>query len=360
MRRPRYDLDAIKAALPAYLEKTGCQPTPAKGGKEITALCPLHADKRASLVAVEKRPGLWTWYCHPCGEGGTVIDLHARRHGIDAAAAIADLGEFLHAPTLDASPAVRPSVRAMAGRATDTDADGDRIPGLGVPSPATPPKPPTAEPLAGDAADECNAAVAALIADTEARRNHAAALGVSPETLARLAQSLDLGLIDGRLCYLAHDGATWHGCQVRNRPGEKPRFLWKLGKPFLPWRGWRLHCARVRTVYVCEGQSDALALIDAGIESAGDPASKIAVVAAPGTAFPEWWASLFRFRRVILCGDRDEPGQKAVRKIGEILHPFAESVRVFSWAALPQRAATAGDIRELYQALNPQPLLKNE
>lgn len=355
MWRTRYDLAAIKAALPTYLERTGCHPMPAKGGKEIAALCPLHADKHASLIAVEKKPRLWTWYCHPCGEGGTVIDLHAKRHGIDAAAAIAELGDLLDAPILDSSPAVRPSVRALARGATDADADGDRIPGLGVPAPATPPKPPEAEPLAGEAATECNAAVAALIADEAARRDHATALGVSPATLASLAQSLDLGLIDGRLCYLAHDGATWHGCQVRNRPAEKPRFYWRHGKAFLPWRGWRLRDRRVRTVYLCEGQSDALALIDAGIEDAGDPAAKVAVIAAPGTAFPEYWADLFRFRRVILCGDRDEPGQRAVRKIGELLHPVVESVRVFSWATLPPRTASAGDIRELYQSLNNQP-----
>src|SRR5690606_12180595 len=102
-------------------------------------------------------------------------------------------------------------------------------------------------PLAGEEAADCAAAVAALLADEAARRDHAAALGVSAGTLATLAGSHDLGLIDGRLAYLAHDGANWHGCQVRNRPGETPRFYWKSGKPFLPWRGWRLHDRRVRT-----------------------------------------------------------------------------------------------------------------
>lgn len=356
MSRRRYDLAAIKSALPAYLEKTGCELRPQKGGRELLARCPLHEDKNASLLAVEKQPGLWTWYCHPCGTGGTVIDLHAKAAGISDADAIAELGELLNAPVLDdpAPRSARPSVRPLAGGSRTADADDDRIPGL--PGAGSPPPPPVPELLAGEAAAACSGAVAALLDDGDARREHAAALGVSPDTLAKLAASLDLGLIEGRLAYLAHDGANWHGCQVRNRAGENPRFYWKHGKPFLPWRGWRLKDRRVRTVYLCEGQSDALALIDAGLEDALDAASPVAVVAAPGTSFPEHWPALFRFRRVVLCGDRDEPGQRAVRKIGEALLPLAESVRVFSWAALPDRAAAAKDLRELYQILKPSPI----
>lgn len=360
MSRRRYDLDAIKAALPGYLERIGCEPRPQKGGREILARCPLHEDRNASLIAVEKREGLWTWYCHPCGEGGTVIDLHARRSGIDAAAAIAELGELLNAPRLDdpAPRSARPSVRALARGSRTTDADDDRIPGLPGGGSTPPPKPPVPEPLTGDAAAECSGAVAALIADEDARRDHAAALGVSPVTLARLAAGLDLGLIGGRLAYLAHDGVDWHGCQVRNRPGEKPRFLWRHGKPYLPWRGWRLKDRRVRTVYLCEGQSDAIALIDAGLENLDDPAAPVAVVATPGTSFPDHWPALFGFRRVVLCGDRDEPGQRAVRKIGETLLPVAESVRRFSWAAVPKQASAAKDLRELYQTLKNSPTAK--
>jgi hypothetical protein len=350
MMKPRYDLNAIKAALPAYLERTGCEPRPIKNGSEITALCPLHADTHASMACVQKKPDLWTWYCHVCSEGGTVIDLHAKRNGIDTAGAIAELGEILNAPFTESAAPSRPSVRPLARGSRTTDAD-DRIPGLGRNALPVIPPPPKPEPLAGADAELCSGAVKALLSDESARRELAELLGVSPDTLARLAGTLDLGLIDGRLVYLAHDGENWHGCQVRGRPGEKSRFFWKVGKPFLPWRGWRLSDKRVRTVYICEGQSDAIALIDAGIEDASNPASKVAVIAAPGTAFPESWGDLFRFRRVILCGDRDEPGQRAVRKVGELLLPLAESVRVFSWAALPSRCAGAGDIRELCQTL---------
>lgn len=348
--KPRYDLNAIKAALPAYLERTECNPRPIKGGNELTALCPLHADTHASMACVQKKPDLWTWYCHVCSVGGTVIDLHAKRNGIDTAAAIAELGEILNAPFTESAAPSRPSVRHLARGSRMTDAD-DRIPGVGRNAPPVIPPPPKPEPLAGADADVCSGAVKALLSDESARREFSELLGVSPDTLARLAGTLDLGLIDDRLVYLSHDGENWHGCQVRGRPGEKLRFFWKVGKPFLPWRGWRLDDKRVRTVYLCEGQSDAMALIDAGIEDASNPGSKVAVIAAPGTAFPESWVDLFRFRRVILCGDRDEPGQKAVRKVGEMLLPVAESVRVFSWAALPPRCAGAGDIRELCQTL---------
>lgn len=348
MSRPRYDLNAIKSALPVYLEKTGCDPVSRKNGSEIAALCPIHHDHEPSLLAVEKEPGLWTWYCHVCGEGGTVIDLHAKRQGIKDGDAIGELGEMFAAPTLSSSPKYRPSVRARHRAGTDTDADeGDRIPGIPAPLERSKSPPPEPEPLTEDAAEECNKAVADLLQDENARREWAERLGVKPNTLAALAGSLDLGLVDGRLAYLAHGAEDWHGMQIRNLPGEKPRFYWKHGKGFLPWRGWRLDgTGRVRTVYLCEGQSDALALIDAGLE---DPTwkDKVAVIAAPGTSFPDHWRDLFAFRHVILCGDRDEPGQKAVRKIGDLLLPVAESVRVFSWAGL-ETAPDAGDLRELY------------
>jgi DNA primase len=92
-------------------------------------------------------------------------------------------------------------------------------------------------------------------------------------------------------------------------------------------------------------------LIDAGVEDA-TANGKVAVIAVPGTSFPSHWAEHFRFRHIILCGDRDEPGQNAVRKVGELLLPLAESVRVFSWAGIDP-ASNAGDIRELYQIIKP-------
>jgi len=76
----RYDLDALKATLPNYLQKIGVEIVRDTGSK-LVARCPLHDDSNPSFTA-EVKGGVWLWFCHPCQRGGTVIDLHAAIHGV--------------------------------------------------------------------------------------------------------------------------------------------------------------------------------------------------------------------------------------------------------------------------------------
>ena len=331
----KYDLDAIKARLPDYLDRIGAQPQPKRDG-ELVALCPLHEDTEPSLKAKLEGNGAWSWYCHPCAEGGSVIDLEMKRTGAAIGDAVRALGSLLEL-TPDPAASVRPSVRATLKGTANADKPPER-----------PAEPPPAEPLQGDAAKTCADACAALERDTATRDRIAADLGIPSPILASLSRSLDLGLHGDRLAYLYHDHDEFYGLQLRGRNGEKTRFWFAEGKAYHPWRGWRLLARTTRTVYLCEGQSDALALIAAGLEDPANPDSKSAVVAIPGTSFPDHWPRLFAYRHVILCGDNDAPGQKAVAAVGSKLARLAESVRFLNWAGLPESLRAAKDVRDLY------------
>jgi DNA primase len=76
------------------------------------------------------------------------------------------------------------------------------------------------------------------------------------------------------------------------------------------------------TVYLTEGESDALALIAAGIESDGTAVA----VASPGTSFPSAWAPLFRGKRVVLCYDSDAAGRTATATVAATLKNHAREI----------------------------------
>jgi hypothetical protein len=73
--------DEIIAANPIvpHLERQGFTIT--RKGKESFTLCPFHDDHHPSMrVNAEKG----TWYCDPCGIGGSVIDFEMRRRSMSA------------------------------------------------------------------------------------------------------------------------------------------------------------------------------------------------------------------------------------------------------------------------------------
>jgi hypothetical protein len=156
----------------------------------------------------------------------------------------------------------------------------------------------------------------------------AESLGLDRETLRHAAWGASgLGLAAGKygkptwLCYAYPNGLKWRNPD----PLAKPRFLWNVGKPTAPWRmEWALK-HEVRTVYLCEGESDCLALIAAGIESDGTAAC----VASPGTSFSQAWAAMFTGKQVVLCFDLDQPGQVAAVNVAGMLVGHAASVSIW-------------------------------
>lgn len=77
------EADTLKQLLPIYLEEIGHPPIFHPGGTRLTARCPLHQDTKPSFTA-RLNGKTWEWFCHPCGTGGTIIDLHAACSGRNA------------------------------------------------------------------------------------------------------------------------------------------------------------------------------------------------------------------------------------------------------------------------------------
>ena len=248
--------------------------------------------------------------CYPCGWQGDVFAL---------AQWLGRAGTF--------PEAVR-HVADVLGRGVATTATtAPRKPK--APPPPPPPLSEDEEQLLRDAV--CNFSDAAD-GDTVLIHAIARSLGVSIKTLRHAAFGGWLGLCEGRvwkgrrlpvwLAYVYPSGLKWRRPSATT---EGPRFDVLFGHLAEPWRmPWAMR-PEVQTVFICEGESDAIALIEAGAER--DPSC--AVVAAPGTAFKAAWGPLFAGKRVVLCLDLDDAGRAATAKVAGILRPHAAAV--LSW-----------------------------
>ena len=130
-----------------------------------------------------------------------------------------------------------------------------------------------------------------------------------------------LGWEQGSLCYAYPSGLKWRNPS----PDGKPRFRWLTGTAASPWRA-DLIGRNTRKVILTEGESDALAIIAAGLENDWQTVA----CASPGTSFQARWAGLFAGKDVVVWFD-DEPsraGARAAERTAAVLHPVAASVRL--------------------------------
>jgi hypothetical protein len=165
---------------------------------------------------------------------------------------------------------------------------------------------------------ECVAAAERLIANDAAREMLASRRNWKPETIRNLALDLCLGLTeDGKLAFLYESGV-----KLRWEDNGERVIKWKFGKKWF-WRGWAIK--QSHAVYLCEGETDAITLIDVGYETD----SRVNVVALPDAWFNvDPYAPLFVGKQVIIATDWDEPGKRAAEKINEALKEVATVLRL--------------------------------
>jgi DNA primase len=84
-----------------------------------------------------------------------------------------------------------------------------------------------------------------------------------------------------------------------------------------------------QTIYLCEGETDTITLIDRGIEEDG---KTIAVGVQGATLNIEPWTFLFAGKDVVIAMDNDEAGSKADARIERILSGDTKSIQHF-WQA---------------------------
>lgn len=143
------------------------------------------------------------------------------------------------------------------------------------------------------------------------------------ESIVELAHEPSLGWQDGKLAFLYESGV-----KLRWREDGERVIKWAFGEPWL-WRGGLLW--NRSTAYICEGETDAISLIDARFEKDGETV----VVAIPSaTTFKDEWAVLFKDKEVILALDCDAAGLRATTKIAGLLGPVVGSLKQLDWGGL--------------------------
>jgi len=129
------------------------------------------------------------------------------------------------------------------------------------------------------------------------------------ETIRELAREGSLGCWKKGISFLYRTGM-----KVRWDRAVAREIRWVFGGPSSMWREQRV--AAAGTIYVTEGESDAITLIDAGMENDG----RTAVVALPSaTTLSPSFVPLFAGKHVILCLDADKAGECATNKFGSML-----------------------------------------
>ena len=178
--------------------------------------------------------------------------------------------------------------------------------------------------------DECLRAIemAVMLRDTPNLCERVArARGWKPETIGNLSFEPSVGWHEGKLAFIYESGV-----KLRWRQHGERIVRWAFGKPWL-WRGSLIYTAAA--IYLCEGETDAISLIDAGLESDG---RTVAVALPSATTFNERWADLFLGKEVILAFDADKAGREATHRVSRLLRHHVASLKQLNWRGL-QRAS---------------------
>jgi hypothetical protein len=318
--RPRCAIDTRELkqrySLPFLWSHLGLPGSPARHCKS-----PLREDKNPSFSVWQDSAGNWRWKDHATGEGGDTIAFLARARKTSQGEAIRYL-------------------RELTGDVTDHPSN----PGPGRPSitqvrPATESNPVTnlgnkrhivnlGYLMTPKESTRCYRACEALALNI-ALQGYVADYGKwKPETIRNLALDVCLGWDrdSEKLVYLFESGmqsrANLYG------PSSERGFRWEFGKPFL-WRGFPLLdrelSKHISTVYLTEGQSDCIRLIDYGLES---DSSSLCVAIPGANIFSAPWAEMFRGKKVFLIPDIDAAGQISLYKLQSLILPVAADVRV--------------------------------
>ena len=267
-----------------------------------SARCPFHEDKTPSFSLYQNAKSDSRWKCHAgCGQGDA-IDFLAKFENIPIAAACA---RFIELAGLSGATARR--VLMAAPREV-------KLPKHEV----------FPDEIYRFSAEECRVAdrmTATLSADLALCKRVADVRNWKLETVRRLADHSCLGWKDDELAFIYGTGVKLRGWRQRN----DRRFRFAFGKPWI-WRAAWLYEAR--TTYICESETDAISLIDGGIE---DDGSTVVVATSGVNGFNPEWVHLFAGKHVILAFDNDDAGRQATSRVSNLLLRHAGSLRQLNW-----------------------------
>jgi hypothetical protein len=250
--------------------------------------------KRGSL-AISIHDGVLVFYSHEDGTGGDAVALWQRERGGTA-------GEALRA------------VAAWAGIADN-----------GIAPTPTPRRPRTAKPppvpMTREQFAEAHAMSRRLAGDDDLCQRIATARNWQAKTIRDMALDGALGWLDEGGSKLALIYET--GIKLRWRKEGERIIRFHTGNAAQFWRGWMI-LPTTQKVYVCEGETDAVTLIDAGAEKD----ENCLVVALPSAStIPGDAADLLAGRDIVLCLDLDKAGLEATKKLEAALSGKVRSLK---------------------------------
>jgi hypothetical protein len=284
------DFDTIRARHPLAQYCAGRGIKLRRSGGSLVGKCPMHGEINGAAFVVFD-DGRWRCF-GKCGKSGDVIDLEQALGGGTLAEAAERLGAQ-HKQTQQQEPKVLKQ----------------------EPTPAMTKDNPFGLPyrMADRERRLCVEAAERLLASESAIKSIADQRKWKAETIRNLARDPALGVTaDRKLAFLYESGM-----KVRSREKGERQIRWAFGKPWL----WRFgYINQADTVFVCEGETDAITLIDSGLEEDG----KTLVVALPSASFRiDRWVSLFAGKKVIVASDSEEAGLKAAEHLVVALRRWA-------------------------------------
>jgi Toprim-like len=261
--------------------------------------------KSLAIRVVGSKVGVWSDFA--TGDSGSnLLELYIQTRQVDCAEAIRACAEWLGEPLREQhKPSQQPSPGIHAKSASSNTVLSESY------SPSD---------------NECQQVmnmIARMLNDEALRGRLAKARGWKADTLKELALEGYLGWSDNKLAFIYDTGV-----KLRWRQDGERIIRWAFGKPWL-WRG--AYLTQAQTVYLCEGETDTIALIDAGVE---EERGTIAVALPSASTFSACWTELFKGKDVILALDGDPAGENATQRVSKFLSPVVRSLNQLKWEGL--------------------------
>jgi hypothetical protein len=301
-QKERIDFAALRGLLVPYLQAIGVKLRRA-GPDVLRARCPIHQERHGMAFAIYP-DGHW-WCFGKCNRGGDIVDLDRERLGGEPLEAARRIREMNLGEPLPISEC-------------DDDRPSDII--------ITPENPLGLPYLLSKAEREICANCARRLATVDYFLSEVASWkGWKKKTIRALALEGSLGIDPAaRICFNYESGLKFRFDDLDT--GERI-IRWRFGKPTL----WRLGLLPgASKLYLTEGESDAISLIDGGVED--EPGTL--VLAAPCAGFNlAPLASLFIDKHVVLVPDPDEAGFKAATRWVYTLERYAAQVSYLNFTS---------------------------
>jgi hypothetical protein len=233
-----------------------------RSGNRWVGKCPLHNELNGEAFVIHPDE---KWQCYgKCGRSGDVTDLEQALYGGTLAEAAARLGAM--AP-IGASTTVSVSMLPIGNAeiprfvVSNQEFDSRVRQSRTLPTASNPLALPYV--LTAEEIQRCQRYALRILQDHEYLQRVAKARQWQQETLHDLALDGYLGRDDeDHICFISASG-----CKSRWLENGERRFRFLFGRSWL-WRGELI--PGTQTVYLCEGETDVISLIDRGIEDDGE------------------------------------------------------------------------------------------